>query len=264
MKTFLEALLSPRAPRKARPRVHLESWPELVYAIGDVHGCYDLLRDLEARIVADARDRAGEKLIVMLGDYVDRGDRSAQVLDHLLADPPKSFNRICLAGNHEQMMLDFLEAPARSHAWLDNGGRLTLSSYGLEPGHLGAGRQLRVMLDAHIPENHRSFISGLPACLTLPGAVFVHAGLRPNLALEDQRDEDLLWIRREADTGEMRAFTIVHGHTPAPEPQITSNRIGLDTGAYGSGVLTAARFEQGRFAGFLQATSARPTSSGRS
>src|SRR5687768_13411836 len=106
------------APASAVPRLSAAERPALLYAIGDVHGCLDALKAVEARIVADAAGIPGEKWIVMLGDYVDRGPHSAQVLDHLTARPPAGFSRICLRGNHEEAMLDALEDPRAIDIWL--------------------------------------------------------------------------------------------------------------------------------------------------
>lgn len=236
------------APQR-RDRLSLAERPETVYAIGDVHGCLDALVKLERRIVADARDRPGRKHIVMVGDYVDRGPQAAQVLDHVSGAPPAGFERTCLLGNHEQLMLAFLSDPAGTVAWLEMGGHETLNSYAIPLGSMRAGdlrgRAFRQLLDSHIPRGHIDFMRNLPTMIEMPGFVFVHAGVRPGVALAEQDDEDLVWIREEflgaADTGLDRI--VVHGHTPATEPARTPTRIGIDTGAFATGRLTAVRID---------------------
>lgn len=231
------------------PRAHLQAtrWPAAVYAVGDVHGCYDQLRDLEARIVADAAAEPGPKWIVMLGDYVDRGPKSAAVVEHLLAPAPEGFTRVCLAGNHEIMMLQFLERPDLSSPWLRFGGVETLASYGLSAQELGMmrGGPLKRLLTDHIPETHRAFLRTLALSLSLPRTVFVHAGLRPGpLPVDQQSEDDLLWIRHEFyDAPTTADRLVIHGHTPGPEPICLPGRICVDTGAFATGILTAVRLD---------------------
>src|SRR6218665_1094709 len=118
---FLQGNSDPQ-PLVQRTKLLFDSAPDHVYAVGDVHGCDDLLESLEAKIRDDARARVGSKCLVMLGDYVDRGPKSASVLDRLTGRAPEGFRRVCLAGNHEEVMLDFLENPSVDHRWLDFGG----------------------------------------------------------------------------------------------------------------------------------------------
>jgi serine/threonine protein phosphatase 1 len=203
-------LLGP-TPQPALPRIVLDHSPAVTYAIGDVHGCLDLLRELEALIIADAEGIAGERLIVMLGDLIDRGPDSAQVLDHVLSPPPPGFSRICLRGNHEAMMLAFLARPGYGASWLENGGCETLRSYGASPDllHKGGRRPLEEFVETGIPPAHRAFLAGLPVLLETPDAVFVHAGM------------------------------------PRSEPLLSPRRIAIDTGAYITGRLTAVRLAPG-------------------
>lgn len=226
----------------SRPRLHESQMPAVIYAIGDVHGCYALLRQLESAIVADAGAIHGEKWLVCLGDYIDRGPSSAMVLDHLLSPPPVGFRRICLAGNHEEMAFDFLANAHYRNGWLDFGGREALVSYGihdldLDPERLG--RQLA----SHIPEDHLDFLVELPSMLTVPGYCFVHAGVDPQLPLAHQRDRVLLWSRPHefnwppAGTG----YRVIHGHTPVEHPDLTQQRIDIDLGAYATGRLGALK-----------------------
>jgi serine/threonine protein phosphatase 1 len=228
----------------ARPRLSADTWPAVVYAIGDVHGRLDLLTELEALIAADAETYKGEKWIVNLGDYIDRGPQSAGVIAHLLAPPPQGLHRIALAGNHEQMMLEFLDAPSLSTDWLRMGGLETLLSYGVAADFLSADplRDLAASVAPHIPASHIDFIRALPISQSLPGYVFVHAGIRPAIALVDQTEDDMLWIRQDfLDAALPDGLTVVHGHTPTREPVATAHRIGIDTGAFASGRLTAVR-----------------------
>ena len=237
-----------RGPQEA-PRIALERQPERVYAIGDVHGCLDLLTELEAKIKEDAADEPGESLIVMLGDLIDRGPQSAQVIEHVMAEPPDRFKRICLRGNHEAMMLEFIAGPGGNTIWLENGGRETLQSYGVPTEVLAPGVApavlARVVARAVSPA-HVQFLSSLPVLLETPQTIFVHAGLRPGRALKRQSDLDLIWIRDDYNnTYEEFARTVVHGHMPRSEALVSSFRIGIDTGGFSSGRLTAVRIMPG-------------------
>ena len=236
-----------------RPRIFTPRRPDRLYAIGDIHGCLTELIELERLIIEDSRDAVGEKWIVTLGDYIDRGPASAQVIDHLSAPAPAGFKRISLAGNHEQMLLDFLAAPRRNQLWLDNGGPDTARSYGLNSTALDAGpAALSATLVGRMPSEHLDWLKQLPAMLSLPGFTFVHAGIRPGVPLDDQLDEDLLWIR-EPFLGDWApgSSIIVHGHTPQTEPVRTSNRIGIDTAAFATGRLTALRLDNDDSISFL-------------
>jgi serine/threonine protein phosphatase 1 len=223
--------------------------PDRLYAIGDVHGCLDQLRALEARIVADAADSDGEKWIVMLGDYIDRGPASAQVLDHIMAPPPAGFRRVCLRGNHEQALVDSFDDAGALDRWLEYGGVETMASYGMSGSKLddlrrGRPKARQQLLQAHIPEEHIELLRELPSAFSVPGYIFVHAGLRPGVALEDQTARDLLWIRRDfLDADHDFGAVVVHGHTPVPEPYVSAHRIDIDTGCFMTGRLTALRVD---------------------
>lgn len=231
----------------ARPRLKLPDEPSAIYAIGDIHGCLDKLLRLEALIIEDARQIAGQKLIIALGDYVDRGPDSASVLDHLLSEPPDGFRRLCIAGNHEQMMLDLLSGRLDIQTWLDFGGGLTMLSYGVDFDYLtrdvalSAAQAIAEFRDA-VPEAHSEFLARLPAAVETQRYYFVHAGVRPAIPLDRQHDDDLLFIRDDFLSADLSglAKTVVHGHTPGAAI-VTEKRIGLDTGAYLGGPLTAAR-----------------------
>lgn len=214
-----------------------------IYAIGDVHGCLDLLLELESRIILDAGDLQGadRPTVIMLGDYVDRGPRSAAVVEHLIGHGPH-FDRLCIAGNHEIAMLNFLDDPKRNGGWLDFGGEQTLASYGIVADDLAklSHRAVRQVLDSHIPVEHRNFLAALPVMINTQGHVFVHAGMRPGVPFEDQTDRDLYLFRDEFEA-DYREFgrVVVHGHTPVPDAVLMPHRIGVDTGAYFSGKLSA-------------------------
>ena len=217
-----------------------------VYAVGDIHGCLTELDALLAIIEDDTASFEGELQLVFLGDYVDRGPASKGVLDRLLAIPI-GFKTHYILGNHDQTLLDFLENPSVFRDWRDFGGRETLMSYGVTPPRFDneeAYSRARDMLRSVMPQTHLDFLRSLQYSVTIGSYYFVHAGIRPGVALDRQVPEDLLWIRYEfllsnADHG----VVVVHGHTPMEEPVKQSNRIGVDTGVYATGKLTAAVLE---------------------
>jgi serine/threonine protein phosphatase 1 len=217
-----------------------------VYAVGDVHGCADLLQETLAKIdrhrVANPSASAHE---VMLGDYIDRGPSSFDVIE--LLSKRVAGGTICLKGNHEAFLLECLKDPTVLGAWQRCGGLETLASYGLEPClDLSPESQenFAATLAERLPAHHYNFLSALPLSFTLGDYFFVHAGVRPRVALSDQRTEDLLWIRDDflRYEGNFGKF-VVHGHTPVSEPEIRNNRLNIDTGAFASGNLTCAVFE---------------------
>ena len=237
-----------RPVRAERARVVIPQGIGTIYAIGDVHGCLDELVRLEQMIASDSTAPAGEKLIVMLGDYVDRGPSSAGVIDHLLRPMVKGFTRITLAGNHEELMLNAIMGRA-DEAWLEFGGVETLRSYGVSFDSYrasGAGARHK-MLAGLIPQEHLSFLQSLPISLQVEQTVFVHAGIRRDVPLERQVASDLMWIRREfLDAAPTDGLLVVHGHTPTETPEVLPGRIGIDTGAFATGRLTAVRLVSGQ------------------
>lgn len=249
MKSLFQRLLGKQeaSPRGTRPRHASDGVPDTIYAIGDIHGCIGELKRLEAKIVADAAQLPGSKFLVYLGDYVDRGPNSAAVIDHLIAPPPPGFQRICLAGNHEEMFLDFVNGGSRNKAWLGAGGEETLASYGVYlEGHKPS--ELPMQVRSCVPDEHLEFLRSLPVMLILGRYCFVHAGIDPKIALGDQDERTLLWSRPEQfdwatqDIG----FTVIHGHTPVTEIEISRNRVNVDIGAYLRGVLGAVRITSGK------------------
>lgn len=224
-----------------RRKLIFEGCPDVIYAIGDVHGCCDLLLTLKQAIIADAQQVSGTKLLIFLGDYVDRGPQSAAVLDLLMSQSIPNIQCICLAGNHEDVMLDFISTPYRNHPWLKHGGLETLHSYGIYE-LPNSRRKLKTLLDHHIPEEHITFLKSLPSLCSFRNYCFVHAGIEDGVPLREQKDAILLWTRTTALIGASKnAFTIVHGHTPVETVYISNSHINVDTGAYQSGVLSAIK-----------------------
>lgn len=222
--------------------------PGRVYAIGDVHGRLDLLEDLCDLIYEDARAGPEEPTtVVFLGDLVDRGPESARVIDLVLKLKSEAPWRVeVLKGNHEQAMLLFLEDPNFAPTWIQHGGGPTLASYGVFPptgrADEAAWAAVRDAFAAALPAEHLAFLRSLRLYLEWGDYLFVHAGVRPGVPLERQTEQDLLWIRQEfLSRTKASDRVVVHGHTPAEAPQLTRWRIGVDTGAYATGVLTAVR-----------------------
>ena len=219
-----------------------------VYAIGDIHGERRLLERLLERIAEDiaATQASGARpLLVFLGDYVDRGHDSRGTLERLSSRPLAGVDCRFLAGNHEQAMMDFLEKPETSADWLHFGGVETLASYGVRVSAGGGGSHLRGLRDRlaeRLPEAHRRFLGALEPSFALGGYLFVHAGIRPGRRLDRQKLDDLLWIREPFLSSTRRhERVVVHGHTVVDRPELLPNRIGIDTGAYATGVLTALK-----------------------
>lgn len=233
----------------------LAQMPEAVYAVGDVHGCRTLYRELEARISADAAGLglSGPALVVLLGDVIDRGPDSAGMVDDLLSDPPDGMQRLVLRGNHEEMMLRFLSDPEGARRWLDFGGIDTLASYGAhldpEAGQAVSASRLRTMAQAAVPSEHAAFLQSLPYGLAVGPYFLCHAGIDPARALRDQDPRDLVWgppERVDDAPPDPARPVIVHGHVIVPRVQITARRINVDTGAYQGGALSAVRLCPGK------------------
>ena len=179
----------------ARERLVLAAGDRAVYVVGDVHGCLDALLALEERIVEDAAKFTSGKLIIMLGDYVDRGPQSAEVVAHLIEEPPAGFERICLLGNHEEELLDYLDGGIDLLSWLGLGSEATLASYGIDlhatEGLLGGSERTRAMLRKAMPDAHVEFMRTLPILVETERYVCVHAGLMPGVAISEHSDHDL-------------------------------------------------------------------------
>lgn len=232
-------------------RLSTSQFPRALYVIGDVHGRLDLLEALESQIAAHAGVNDETVWVVLIGDMVDRGPSSAQVLDHVIKPSQFGFRRLCLSGNHEQAMLEALESREGLDWWCRFGGLETLASYGVSVSMFDPGARNwetnRSVLETYIPKEHLQFLAGLPVMIEVPGYVLVHAGLRPGLALADQTDQDLRWYRHEAaDDRENIDYCVVHGHTIVETPIVTPRQIAIDTGAYSSGRLTAVCLRSGQ------------------
>lgn len=234
-----------------------------MWAVGDIHGRLDLLQPLVEAIVADLHEsNATRKVVVFLGDYIDRGPDSRGVL-RLLAglSAVHGVEWRFLKGNHEQAMLGFLDDPAAGPKWCEYGGDNALRSYGLRVPDLAhrteAWARVAADLRHKLTSREIAFLENLELSVTVGDYFFSHAGARPGVALDRQSSEDLMWIRQPF-LNSRTAFeqVVVHGHTPTPSVHADQRRIGIDTKAYHSGVLSAVRLE-GIDRGLLQATGPR-------
>ncbi len=215
-----------------------------LYVVGDIHGRLDLLTRLLSMIEADASafpERS--KKLIFLGDYIDRGLDSKGVVEHLLKPFAAKLDPVFLRGNHDDRFLALLKGDLDViPPWLQLGGTATIASYGVRgfgPGDGHKAEKIREELTKKVPRTHRAFFEETILSVTFGDYFFVHAGLRPNVSLDRQTDEDKMWIRADFVTSN-HAFEkmIVHGHTINPEPEIKNNRIGIDTGAFATGRLT--------------------------
>jgi len=258
----VELLHRPVPPRKSRflsalglGRRPAPSVPEntRVYAMGDIHGCASLLDKLHQAIVRDAAGCPGDISIIYLGDYIDRGPDSKGVIDRLVG--MRGFRVRFLKGNHDAALLDFLKNPDSYAVWRNYGAPETLLSYGVRPPLYASPQDFKRARDelvAVLPEDHFKFFNELELSVSVGDYFFAHAGARPGTALEEQHEEDLLWIREDFlssrnDFGKI----VVHGHSPQPKAWRHSNRIGVDTGAYATGILSCVVLE-GETHRFLQ------------
>ncbi|MEM1048236.1 MAG: metallophosphoesterase [Pseudomonadota bacterium] len=237
LKRFLQKKSAPVLPEDLR-----------IYAIGDVHGRADLLGNLLTAIAADMQAQPVKQAVeIFLGDYVDRGSDSRTVVETLRADPRHSGQRLCLKGNHEAMLLAFLDNPATFSMWRRHGGLATLASYGValpeDPDFPDLG-QLSKSFRKAFPSTHEQFLRNLATIHHQAGYTFVHAGLRPGTAMDAQTEQDCLWIRdvflkRSFDFGSV----VVHGHSPVPTVERYPYRINVDTGAFATGRLSCLVIE---------------------
>lgn len=223
-----------------------------LYAIGDIHGQLDLLRRQHDLIAAD-QARHGPGTTVHLGDLVDRGASSAGVIDLLRRGQASGEDWVVLKGNHDRMFTLFLGDPRAQDAglrpdlsWLHPrlGGAATLASYGVRNAADRPAARVHADALAAVPPAHRDWLADLPVMHCAQGLCFVHAGVRPGVALEDQTETDLLWIRDPFLTDPCsHGPLIVHGHTAIDVPRHYGNRVNLDTGAAYGGPLSTAVFE---------------------
>ncbi len=221
------------------------------YAIGDIHGRLDLLDDLLRRIDDDMQRRSPRRTyIVFLGDLVDRGPDSRGVIDRLIGYRPFGAKPAFLAGNHEEAFLRVLEGEEEVlESWLRFGGGECLKSYGVDPESLNdmPPKTMLQRIRRQVPAAHVQFLKSFADSLRFGDYLFVHAGIRPNVPLEEQQLDDLRWIREPFLSHQGRhEFFVVHGHTVTPQVEELENRIGLDTGAYLTGRLSAVGLEDER------------------
>jgi hypothetical protein len=218
-----------------------------IYAIGDIHGRSDLLEPLLRRIATDCRRRPALcPITVFVGDYIDRGPSSKQVLD-LLLRWRRDNETIFLRGNHEAFLPRFLADSRTLESWRQLGGFETLLSYGIKPTiNPDRHEQIRLadQLAEALPDGHLDFLTSLELFYECGDFLFVHAGIRPGVPIREQTEEDLLWIRGDFLTHQ-QAFErfVVHGHTPVSAPELRPNRINIDTGAFATGRLTCIVIE---------------------
>jgi serine/threonine protein phosphatase 1 len=230
-----------------------------IYAIGDIHGQIELLELMLSHIEHDLRERPphGATLEIFLGDYIDRGAHSSSVIELLARGAPSCEERICLRGNHEELLLSFLDDPAQLDLWWANGGAATAMSYGLNSSLRKSVRSAPLLVHERIaqliPSDHREFLKSLIWSYRAGDYLFVHAGIRPGIGIEQQYREDLVWIREPfLSSREDFGVRVVHGHTPVETPDVRANRINIDTGAVMTGRLTCLVLEGERL-GFIEA-----------
>ncbi|MCL5777833.1 metallophosphoesterase [Limibaculum sp. FT325] len=248
---LIDRLKGRRAPA---PIVSVPNVAGRIYAIGDVHGAAELLERMVARILAECRADGQRATLVMMGDYIDRGDSSRAALDLVASlDEAAELDPILLRGNHEAMLLDFIEGRASATRWLQFGGLQTLLSYGVGGlGAIGAGRgdaaerDLRAALTEAMGP-HLGLLRGLASSHQSGNVLFAHAGAHPDLPFELQPERALIWGAPDfLDRPRADGRWVVHGHYVVDAPQAADSRIAIDTGAYFSQRLTAVRLDGGR------------------
>ncbi|QPC99290.1 metallophosphoesterase family protein [Qipengyuania soli] len=239
----LRQLFKERTPERRISRV---PEGERYYVIGDIHGRLDLFDALIEAIEADdAAQPVAQTTVVLLGDLIDRGPESAGVIERA-RDWGLTRKLRCIAGNHEEMFLESFEDREMLRHFVKHGGRETILSYGIKRKHYNelTIRELQGQLPDLVPDHHREFLAGFEDMIIAGDYVFVHAGLNPKRSLEDQKKGDLRWIReRFLKHTEPFSHVVVHGHTIFEEIERTDHRIGIDTGAFRTGRLTALVLE---------------------
>lgn len=223
-----------------------------IYAIGDIHGQLDLLREAHDRVFADG---GADARIVHIGDLIDRGPDSRGVVDYLMNGQARGRDWIVLRGNHDRFLPNFLADPdwadpglAVPTVWIDHAGlgaTATLASYGVDAGQSRA--QVHAAARAAVPVEHAEYLGGLPLWHLQDGHLFVHAGVRPGVDLQAQDEQDLVWIRKDfLDSTADHGALVVHGHTAIDHATHYGNRLNIDSGAAYGGPLSAVRLEPGR------------------
>lgn len=248
MFTKLRSLFSSSAEVAANTVIATARVParQRVYAVGDVHGRLDLLEQLLARIDEDDTRRGpAETTLILLGDLIDRGPDSRAVVDRVIELLQTGKVRV-LAGNHEEMLLVSMQSEEALRHFLRHGGKETLFSYGLKPDEYSQStlEDLIGRMAELVPAEHVAFFNAMEDRIVIGDYLFVHAGIRPGVPIEEQTRSDLRWIRQEfLQHDQWHGHMVVHGHTITEEPEILPNRIGIDTGAYATGRLTALGIE---------------------
>ncbi|MCW6507733.1 metallophosphoesterase family protein [Lichenifustis flavocetrariae] len=210
----------------------------VTYAIADLHGAFDLIELAMAQIERHAEAAsAGSRTLIFLGDYIDRGSRSREIIERLMAGPRDGWRWVCLKGNHEAMMIEALRDPLDEELWIENGGEATLMSYSDD------------WLPGQVPDSHLAWVESLPLLHADQHRVFVHAAVDPTRPLDAQDEHALMWSRTGNALGHGDRF-VVHGHTPHPQgPVRDGNSINLDTLAWKTGRLVVGVFDDDRAGG---------------
>lgn len=247
---------------KAKPQAPCLPPGQRVYAVGDIHGCSHLFMSLIEAIEADIPDdeKAGvESHVILLGDLVDRGPDSAGVVE--LARKWKKLRPIrILCGNHEELFLESFSNTDTLRHFLRHGGRETLRSYGIDHKTLTKASlaEVQELMEAHVPKKHLKFIESFEDMVQMGDYLFVHAGIEPGVPLEEQKVRTMRWIREPfLSYPKSHGLVVVHGHTITDDVVDAGNRIGVDTGAYASGRLTALVLE-GTSRRYLAAVNGKP------
>ncbi len=227
-----------------------------VFAVGDIHGCKELLNVIHNKIIEASKNKEGEKLLIYLGDYIDREPDIKGTIQTLIDFQPENFTKVFLLGNHEQMLLDFMAGKRNSlYIWLGNGGLETLESYGSDVNsyidhsmELKGEELIRKQFTRLLPFSHKNFFNQLILNYEWGDYFFVHAGINPDLPLEKQEKETMLWTREKNFFNPKMTCSkiIVHGHTPVEKIEKYPFRINLDTGSFYSGKLSCLKIENGK------------------
>ena len=227
-----------------------------VFAVGDIHGCKELLNVIHNKIIEVSKNKEGEKLLIYLGDYIDREPDIKGTIQTLIDFQPENFTKVFLLGNHEQMLLDFMDGKRNSlYIWLGNGGLETLESYGIDMNsyidhsmELKDEELIRKKFTRLLPFSHKNFFNQLILNYEWGNYFFVHAGINPDLPIEKQEKETMLWTREKNFFNPKMTCSkiIVHGHTPVEKIEKYPFRINLDTGSFYSGKLSCLKIENGK------------------
>ena len=227
-----------------------------VFAVGDIHGCKELLNVIHNKIIEASKNKEGEKLLIYLGDYIDREPDIKGTIQTLIDFQPENFTKIFLLGNHEQMLLDFMAGKRNSlYIWLGNGGLETLESYGSDMNsyidhsmELKGEELIRNQFTRLLPFSHKNFFNQLIINYEWDNYFFVHAGINPDLPIEKQEKETMLWTREKNFFNPKMTYSkiIVHGHTPVEKIEKYPFRINLDTGSFYSGKLSCLKIKNGK------------------